>query len=96
MINFPTHKIILEMGEDRDNCLDKIEVSFDSQISLDNLLNQVIRPILIGIGYMNEQVSEAFNMSEWGEELEAPDFEDGALNPEDVKNNKKMYDTDDI
>jgi len=95
MIEFPTHKIILEMGENRENCLLKTEISFDSQIDLPNFLNQVIRPILISMGYLNCTISEAFNMNECGEEYkETLDFEDGALDIEPKKD--LMYDTDDI
>jgi len=70
MIEFPTRKLILEVGDDNENCLKKIEVSFDSQISIDELLNQVIRPILIGLTYTNDTINKAFHMTEYGEELE--------------------------
>jgi len=70
MIDFPNHKIILEMGEDNENCLNRIEVEFNCQIRIDELLNRVIRPILIGLTYTNETISEAFNMNECGESLD--------------------------
>jgi hypothetical protein len=109
MIEFPTHKIILEVGEDMENCLKKIEVSFDSQIGLYDLLNQVIRPILLGLTYTNDSISNVFHMNEFGEEFETPDFADGLLDPEQtisgtesvnlkkkIKEKNKMYDTDEI
>jgi len=70
MIEFPTHKIILEVGDDREDCLKKVEISYDSQISLDELLNKVFRPILIALTYTNDSINKAFNMNEFGEELE--------------------------
>jgi len=69
MVKFPNHKIILECGEDEENCLNRIEIDFNSQICLDDLLNQVFRPILIGLGYTNNSINESFNMTEFGEDL---------------------------
>lgn len=74
MYEFPKHKIILELGEDRENCLEKIEFQFDSQITMDDLMNQVFRPLLIGLGYGNDAINRCFNMDEFGDELE-----DGSL-----------------
>jgi hypothetical protein len=79
---FAKHKITLELGEDRENCLEKIEFQFDSQINLDDLINQVFRPLLIGLGYCNETITNSFHMNEFGEDVETPDFEDGALDIE--------------
>ena len=70
MIEFPTHKIILEVGDDGEDCLKRIEISYNSQITLDELLNRVFRPILIGLTYTNDSINKAFNMNEFGEELE--------------------------
>ena len=85
MYEFPKHKIILELGESDNNCLERIEFQFDSQMSLDNLMNSVFRPLLIGLGYLNSTISEYFNMNECGEEYkeETPDIGDGMLDPLD-------------
>lgn len=86
MIEFPKHKIILELGEDNSSdgvsCLERVEIKFDSQIDIEELMNRVFRPILISLGYSNKTINDWFNMNEFGEEVE--------------ETKKQMYDTDDI
>jgi hypothetical protein len=94
---FGSHKLTLDVSEDSRLFVKKVEIAFSEEAGLDEIMNEVLRPILIAMSFTNDSISKAFNMNEFGEELESediyrnlrkdlPDFADGLLDPEDEVN----------
>ena len=67
---FGDHKLTLDISDKSSLMVKKVEITWDEQADIDQVMNEVFRPILIALSYTNDTISEAFNMNECGERLE--------------------------
>lgn len=107
---FGNHKLTLDISPESTLFVKKVEIDFSEEAGIEEILNEVFRPILIAMSFTNDSISNAFNMNEFGEELKGediyrnlikdiPDFEDGLLDPEEKESvdlSKCDYDINEI
>jgi hypothetical protein len=70
---FGDHKLTLDISDKSRLMVKKVEITWNEQADIDQVMNEVFRPILIALSYTNDTINEAFNMTEFGEELENKD-----------------------